>query len=162
MPATSLGQCFHGAWNVRQGGAGVGTDVSYPGTTQPGWIFFPKIIIPQYDEVIQGSHVYVLHTFRQSGVDDAQGWSTGLWIAQPMLLSNGTKAVYWYMWRYSQAGYGKTRAFYCSQNMSASTGSLVTWNGATLSDSTSPYYVVLDCNFSTDGSYNHKATFSRL
>jgi hypothetical protein len=162
MSTTSLGQCFHGAWNVRQGGAGVGTDVSYKGTVQPGWLFFPKLIIPQYDEVIQGSHCYVLHTFRQSGVDDAKGWSTSLWIAQPVLLSGGAKAVYWYQWNYNQANYSTNRVFMCTQNLSASISSLLNWNNTTLVDSTSPYYIVLDCYYSDDGSYNHKGTFSRL
>lgn len=159
----SLGATHHGSWNLRQGSAGVGGDVSVTGTVQAGWITFPQLILPQYDQVMEGGFMYVFHLFRQSGVDDNGGWITQHWLAQPMRLSGGGKAVYWQDVLNFQAPFSSTRYLAYSPisngTQTSNTGSL---NGATIADSTGPNYLVIDCNYDTDGSYKWKGTFSRM
>jgi hypothetical protein len=164
MPV-SLGDAYHGAWNIRQGGAGLDTDVSIYVDAGNPWRWFPKLLLPQYDAVLNGNHMYILHAFRQSGVDNNQGWVM-IWIlGVPLRNSNGTKFVQWFQLVYTRAGFSTNRRFAA---IPASTAAAKGTAGALYFD-TSPqiqdgtdYAIGLDCWFDNDGNYKWKANLSRV
>ena len=162
MPTVPLSQMNHGSWNLRQGNSGVGSDVAIKASYFSGWLTFTQLILPQYDEVMDNSNMYLIHLFRQSGVDNAIGWVTQYWLAQPMRLSGGGKAVYWQLVRWSQAPFSTTRQICYTPNGAGSQTSVTNLNGQTIADTSGPNYIVLDCNGDTDGTYNWKGTLSRV
>lgn len=162
MP-TSLGGAHHGAWNVRQGGAGVNTDTAIV-HTNTSWHTYPNLILPQYDAVLEGCHMYSLYCYRQSGVDNNHGWYWAWLIAQPMRDSNGSKSVWWKEVTSATAWGGSANKYYAyTDNASGTQTSLLGYfkDSVKIYDGTTKY-IVIDHYYGNDGSYKWKGTFSRL
>lgn len=163
--STSLGGAHHGAWNVRQGGAGVNTDTAIV-HTNTSWHTFPNLILPQYDAVMQGPHMYCVYTFRQSGVDDNNGWFWAWLIAQPMRDTNGAKSVWWKEVTGDTAWHGASWAqkyFAYTDSANGTQTSLLGYfkDSVKIYDGTTKY-IVIDHYYGNDTPYKWKGTFSSL